>query len=292
MKKLIVAIAAIVLVTSCNKQINDSIVEKPVFENIDKAGYDKMQSYFANDTTRAQAMLNRLDTASLSRRGNPNQFYFTCADSWGNEFDAGTKGLAVEVDVKRLHVGNATWKSYWIALATNYIDAAGNKIRDWVQFGYAYDGQLIAAFFRYRWKNGALMQAPPNIIYSGLNAPLELNTKVRFEIKNIEGTTWWTFSRNGVEAFRADLEVTEYNENREACTESWGGGGTFGPALMTSYMDEYKNGNWSHIKYGASNQMSWGINGQYQRPEFTQSQFVIGGNTPMPVGTTWLWFPN
>jgi hypothetical protein len=247
MKNLIL-VFTIVLIAGCTKQA--SVQLAPTFENIDSLGYEKMKSYFNKDTARAQAILNHLDSTTVSRRSNPNQFYFTCADSWGNEFDAGTKGLAVEVDVKRLHVGNATWKSYWIALATNYIDAAGNKIRDWVQFGYAYDGQLIAAFFRYRWKNGNLGQAPPTIIYSGLNSPLQFNTIARFEIKNIEGTTWWMFSRNGIEVFRADLEVTEYNENREACTESWGGNGGFSPALMTYYMDEYKDGLWSHIKYG------------------------------------------
>jgi hypothetical protein len=57
-------------------------------------------------------------------------------------------------------------------------------------------------------------------------------------------------------------------------------------------MDWYKDGQWSHVSTGVTNSTTWGINGQVQRPEFSQSQFIIGGNTSLPENTTWLWFPN
>jgi len=261
------------LVFSCNKEQK---------ENIDKLGYAKMQSYYNG--------VDRGIGNSFQRRSNPNQFYFSCADSWGSGSEINNKGLAAEVDVKRLRLGNASMKSWWIAMTANYIDANGNTVKDWTQWGYACDGQLFPGFFRYRWINGNMGQSPPTIVYSGLNVPLEYNTIVRFEMKNVEGTTWWAFSRNGQEVFRADLEVTEMSGHLEACTESWGGG-SFSPAIMTYYMDIYKDGVWSHVPTGISNQFAWGINGQVQRPEFGKSQFVIGGNTSMPAGTPWLWFP-
>ncbi len=261
------------LIFSCKKEQK---------ENIDKVGYEKMQQYY-----------NGVERFSnpLARRGNPNQFYFTCANSWGDDNLPASQGLAAEVDVKKLRIGNATLKSWWIAITNYYIDANGNSVRDWSQFGYACDKwSIFPAFFRYRWVNGQLFQSPPNIIYSGVNVPLEINTKVRFEIKNVGGT-WWAFSRSGQEVFRADLEFTSFSGGHEACTESWGSP-DFSPALMTYYMDWYKDGQWSHVGTGVTNNTAWGINGQFQRPEFIQSQFITGGNTPMPENTTWLWFPN
>jgi hypothetical protein len=267
-------LVSVTLVFSCSKSSKT--------ENIDKLGYEKMQQYYNG--------VERFSDAS-ARRSNPNQFYFTCANSWGDDNLPPSQGLAVEVDVKKLRLGSASLKSYWIAISNRYIDANGNSVRDWSQFGYACDKQSIfPAFFRYRWVNGQLFQSPPTIIYSGVNVPLEINTKVRFEIKNIEGSTWWAFSRSGQEVFRADLEFSSFSDGHEACTESWGSP-DFGPALMTSYMDWFKDGQWSHVSTGVTNSTTWGINGQYQRPEFSHSQFVIGGNTSLPINTTWLWFP-
>jgi hypothetical protein len=269
---------SVTLIFSCSK------ISKT--ENIDKLGYEKMQTYYKD--------VDKFSTGS-QRRVNPYQFYFTCANSWGDDNIPPSQGLAVEVDVKKLRIGSATLKSYWIAITARYINADGDLIRDWTQFGYASDKWgVFPAFFRYRWnltKNTGGGQAPPTIIYSGVNIPLEINTTSRFEIKNIEGTTWWTFSRGGQEAFRADLEITSFNGGHEACTESWGSP-DFGPALMTYYMDWYKDGQWSHVSTGVTNSTTWGINGQVQRPEFSQSQFIIGGNTSLPENTTWLWFPN
>jgi hypothetical protein len=281
MKKLTVIVIASMVMFGCEKQASNKLAPK---ENIDKLGYEKMKSYYGD--------IDKFSN-TVARRGNPNQFYFTCGNSWGDDLLPPSQGLAAEVDVKRLHVGSATMKSWWIAITNYYTNANGDNIKDWSQFGYAYDGQLFPAFFRYRWNltKGTFGQSAPEIVYSGVNVPLVFNTKVRFEIKNIEGTNWWTFSRNGQEVFRANLEFSSFTGLHEACTESWGSP-DFSPALMTYYMDWYKDGQWSHVSTGASNQMSWGINGQLQNPAFAQSQFIMGGSTPFPVNTTWLWSSN
>ncbi len=283
MKKFTLVLAVISTMVGCTKQASNKLAT-----NIDKAGYEKLQKYY-------EGVDRNLPSDVSARRGNPNQFYFTCADSWGDGSLPPSQGLAVEVDVKKLRLGSATLKSYWIAIDARYINADGDRIRDWIQFGYACDKwSIFPAFFRYRWnetKHTGGGQVPPTIVYSSVDVPLEVNTKTRFEIKNIEGTTWWTFSRGGQEAFRADLEITSFGSGHEACTESWGAN-DFSPALMTTYMDWYKDGQWSHVSTGVTNNLSWGINGSYQRPDFAQSQFVMGGNTPAPVNTTWLWFPD
>lgn len=277
MKKIIVSVILAITLFGCTKQASNRLAY-----NIDKVGYEKMKSYY-----------NGIDKFSntIARRGNPNQFYFTCGNSWGDDNLPPSQGLAAEVDVKRLHLGNATIKSYWIAITNYYTDADGDNMKDWSQWGYAFDGQLFPAFFRYRWNltRGTFGQVAPDIIYSGINVPLDFNTKVRFEIKNIDNTNWWSFSRSGQEIFRANLEFNSFKGLHEACTESWGGGGDFSPALMTYYLDWYKDGQWSHVSTGATNQAAWGINGQVQNSSFGQSQFVMGGNTSFPVNTTWLW---
>lgn len=263
----------------CTKPANKDV------ENIDKAGYEKMQKYY-------EGVDRNLPSDIAARRGNPNQFYFTCANSWNEESIGKAQGLAAEVDIVKFRIGSATMKSWWIAITNRYTDANGDQIKDWSQFGYAADkGGLFPAYFRYRWnltRNTGGGQAPPEIIYSGVNVPLNINTKVRFEIKNIEGSTWWAFSRNGQEVFRANLEFTSATGIFEACTESWGSP-DFAPAIMTYYLDIYRTEQWSHVKTGISNQYAWGIQGKEQRPEFNQSQFVIGGNTPLPTIPAWLW---
>jgi len=281
MKKLLTVIVCAMLMASCVKQASNKLA--PI-ENIDSIGYEKMKYYYEG-TDRFS------DVAA--RRSNPNQFYFTCANSW-NE-DIGNKGLAAEVDVVKFRVGNATMKSYWIAGNAYYINADGDQIRDWSQFGYLVDkGGLLPAYFRYRWnltKNTGGGVSPPIIVYPvGVNVPLVVGNRMRFEMKNIEGTTWWVFSRNNIEVFRADLEITQMDGMQEACTESWGGS-DFSPAIMSYYLDTYKNNQWNHIKTGVSNNTSWGIEGQVQRPDFAKSQFVMGGNTPVLSNNVipWLW---
>jgi len=278
MKKLYIVIAVAFMVASCEKQASNKLA--PI-ENIDSIGNEKMKGYYEG--------ADRFSDVA-TRRSNPNQFYFTCANSWND--DIGNKGLAAEVDIVKFRVGSATMKSYWIAGNAYYINSEGDRIRDWSQFGYLVDrGGLLPAYFRYRWnltKNTGGGVASPTIIYSGVNVPLVVGKRMRFEMKNIEGTTWWIFSRNSIEVFRADLEITQMDGGQEACTESWGSS-DFSPAIMSYYLDTYKNNQWNHIKTGVSNNTSWGIQGQIQRPEFIQSQFVIGGNTPLPSEGAWLW---
>jgi len=284
MKKLLTVIAVAFTLASCVKQASHQLA--PI-ENIDKVGYEKMQKYY-------EGVDRNLPSDVTARRGNPNQFYFTCADSWNEESKPPAKGLAAEVDVVKLRIGSATMKSWWIAITNYYTDANGNQIKDWSQFGYAADkGGIFPAYFRYRWnltQNTGGGQAPPEIIYSGINVPLEIGTKVRFEIKNIEGTTWWAFSRSGQEVFRANLEFSSATGVFEACTESWGSP-DFAPALMTSYLDLYRNGQWSHVSTGVSNQYSWGIAAHIQDEKLGPSQFVMGGNTPVLPNNVipWLW---
>ncbi len=268
----------VIALASCTKQVSNKT------ENIDKIGYEKMQKYY-------EGVDRNLPSNVAARRSNPNQFYFTCADSWNEESRPPSQGLAAEVDVVKLRLGSANMKSWWIAITNYYTDANGNQVKDWSQFGYAADkGGIFPAYFRYRWVNNQMGQAPPEIIYSGVSVPLIANTKCRFEIKNIEGTTWWAFSRNGQEVFRADLEFSSATGIFEACTESWGAS-DFSPALTTSYLDLYRNGQWGHVTTGISNQYTWGIAGKQQNNSFNVSQFVMGGGTPLiPANVTaWLW---
>lgn len=279
----LVVCISLTLLFSCQKTVKKQ-------ESIDKIGNEKLQSYYNGIEFSDRFQTND----ASSRRGNPNQFYHTCGESWGDDLiGKPSKGLAAESKVTKFQVGGATMKSWWIAANARYTDAAGNKIRDWTQFGYFVDkqGEPIPAFYRYRWVNGSQRQAPPTIIYSGVNLPLNFGDVVRWEMKNIEGTTWWRFSRNDIEVFRADLGITEMTDNYEACTESWGSP-SFSPAVMTNYLDVHRDGEWSHVPTGISNQYSWGVQGQLQRPEFIQSQFIMGGRTPLPNGTPWLWQPN
>lgn len=280
MRKLLIILGLSFVMTSCMKE-----VKEPIVENIDKIGNEKLQKYY-------EGIERNLPSDATARRGNPNQFYFTCANSW-NE-DVGNKGLAAEVDIVKFRLGSATMKSYWIAGNAYYTNSEGDQIRDWSQFGYLVDkGGLLPAFFRYSWNltkhTGGGVNSPV-IVYSGANVPLVVGQRMRFEFKNIEGTTWWAFSRNNIEVFRADLEITQMDGGQEACTESWGSP-DFAPAIMTYYLDIYRNSQWNHVRTGVSNQYAWGIKASLQDERLGPSQFVMGGNTPLiPSNVTpWLW---
>lgn len=246
--------------------------------NIDKEGYERM-------TAIKKDVIYENNPAG---RGKPNSnFFHTCADSWGDEV-VGSKGIAAQVDVLKLRLGNAKIKSWWIAFYHHYTDLEGNRIALWAQWGYAVDKfGLFPAFFVYKFVNGTGFQFPPNINYNPVSPPLEYNTLVRFEIRNKPGTTFWECSRNGQVAFEADLGFESATGIFQACTESWGNN-TFNPSLTTYYLEVFQNGEWVKIPHGIANKYSWGVQGQVQRPEFDLSQTIMGSGIdfPQPV---WLW---
>ena len=224
------------------------------------------------------------DYSGDDKRSNPNQFYHTCARILEDQTGGQVKGIAVLVNVEKLRLGNAKIKSWWLAGRYHYYTTNPNTGQsgwqtDWVQWGYAVDkGGLFQAFYVYH-VGGVLgygQAAPLDIIYSNEIVPLDYRTDVRFEIKNIPGTTYWSCSRNNQIVFAVDLKVEVMDGSLESCTESWGSS-SFGSIVHADYFDYFIAGQWSHLWTAQIASASWGIRGRNQDSTFAISEHEFGG---------------
>lgn len=195
------------------------------------------------------------------------------------------KGIAFEVDVKKLKLGGGVTKSVWQRF--NYrIFVDGIWRTRWVQFGYFVDRfGLGRGFFVYDRTFGDA-QIPPTIEYVN-EVELQVGSVSRFEMKNIEGTTWWNVLINGVIVFKADLG-TEVGSNfpPEAgsrnnvgvFTESRGVF-TFNDVLEIYNIEYFKDGRWDKVPYGRTSGEGWNIT------PIGEAHFLIGGRGYVPSGT-------
>lgn len=244
-------------------------------EGVVKHDADSIESVSrGEDTTRLDALM---------RAANPNQFHHTCANGYEDQ-TRGSEGVAASANVVMLKLGKAKIKSWWIG-AYYYLDRPdGIREKDWVQWGYFVDrAGLDQAFYVYSISPIYGQKWPLTIINQNSNAaPLVKNTTVRFEIKRVPETTFWSFLRDGEKIFDVDLGVTSLDGILQSCTESWGTS-QFNDIVHVDYLDTYKNGVWSHLPSGNIGSISWNLQGGTTRPEFKQSEHEFGGRIVNPI---------
>lgn len=275
MKKLITVITVLLLIVGCKKQTSDQLVlPEEVLQT---------RKEYAN-SNRIPDPVNQ----NTSRRDN-NLFYHTCANGWADQTQS-TEGVAASVNVEKLSLQGAKIKSWWIG-AFYYDTLADGRIgKFWVQWGYAVDrGGLFQAFYVYKISPVYGQMWPLTIINQNNTVPLAYGTRVRFEIKHVFGTTFWSFLRDGQKVFDVDLGVTAFDGTLQSCTESWGST-SFSTLVHVDYFDIYRNGTWSHMPGGQIGSAdAWNVVGSVQRPEFDKSEHEHGGRLPNPITNYLLW---
>lgn len=197
------------------------------------------------------------------------------------------KGVAFEVDVKKLKLNGGVTKSCWTAF--NYrVFVDGIWRRRWVQWGYFVDRfGLDRGFFVYDRTFSDGVVSPP-IEYVNRDEQPQAGNIARFEIKNIEGSTWWAISINNIVLFNADLgtevgsnfppEAGSLN-NTEIFTEARGTS-TYNDVLEVYTMEVFKDGQWVKIPQARTSGQGWNIEG------LGIAHFKIGGRGGVPSGTT------
>jgi hypothetical protein len=208
-------------------------------------------------------------------RGSDNNFYQVGVHNFNFGLPYPSQGLRAKVDVKKLQLGNAKVKAFWIAFY--YYTPEGRQ--RWIQLGYAYNKTGLIPFM-YVWdiQNWGQVSLIPGIdIHEFANTPLAYNTKVEFAIQNNPGTTWWTCSRNSRPVLEVNLGTDHSDGLLQAYTESVGDA-SFGPELNIDYFQVFREGAWLDVPNGRANSTRyWNIQGVNQRPEFGPTQMVMGG---------------
>jgi len=265
MKKLFILIVMTTAIFGCQSNIkqNEGVVKK--------------QADSAEAESRGIDSTYKSNQSIAIARVNYDLFYHTCANGYADQ-TSGSEGLAASVNVEKLRLGNARIKSWWIGAYYNITLPNGTVERDWVQWGYFVDRSgLDQAFYVYSISPIYGQKWPLTIINQNPNAPaLTAGARVRFEIKHVDGTTFWSFLRDGQKIFDVDLGTTSFDGTLQSCTESWGNN-TFSNILHVDYLDMYKNGVWSHLPSGNIGSIEWKLEGSRQRPEFKQSEHEFGG---------------
>lgn len=263
----------VLFITSCKKDYSSKepiTSEKSTID--DKRAYEIMKSIYGEKNNPAA-------------RGT-NQFYHVCAQSYIYGQEILSHGMAAEADVIKLRLGTANIKSWWIAFYYHY-DTLGGTQTDWIQWGYAVskDFGLFPAFFVYHISGplGSGIASPLTINYFPNSAPLVYGTKVRFELKNRPGSTFWTCLRNGVALSEVDLHTDVAQGIYQSCTESWGDN-SFPQKIHITYDDYFYNEQWNHLPIGIVQGGQWNLQGQNQIPAYQLSEHDHGGK---PIANTY-----
>jgi hypothetical protein len=262
MKKLLTVIAIMLSLTACKKQTSEQLVSQQ----------------------------EEIQTGAWQTR---DLFVHVAAESqWPAFTIPNYKGAAFEVTVQELKLQGDYTKSCWIAISGK--TSTGRTI--WAQWGWFNLDRGVEQAFQV-WDLDTRSMVSVDFVNSGLNVPLNAGEVVRFEIVNIEGTTWWEFKRNGLVVFKADLlfdtagnfpiEVGSKNKI-EVATESRGGD-SFSPELHVNYVEYYKDGVWSIVPSGRANVSVIGSNGRTGwwniRSGVNPSEFYIGGRGQVVIGS-------
>lgn len=204
------------------------------------------------------------------------QYYHVGATTYHSYANA--KGLAAETHVLKLRMGPSKIKSFWIAFYYPAIMPDGTTEVHWVQWGYAVhkDWGLMSALYVFSITKGGYAPIDVRFINDHADLKYDSKNKVRFEIVNITGTTWWQFKRNGLVITEVDLR-TQTASTSQVMTES-NGAPDFGTVLNVSYYQVMNGDTWENVPNGystASNE--WNIQGRNQISTFNLSQFTMGG---------------
>lgn len=238
-------------------------------------------------------LVNRF-AENQSARGKTVNFYHVGATYHRDRFGDNEVyyGMAFETVVTKFRLGGDKIKSNWIDFYYEATNPDGTISRDWVQWGYMVhkDWGLSAGFFVYTFSNNSGGQKPVEIRYHDNPKPLKYGELTRFEIKNIPGTTWWAFSRNGSPVFDANLLATEAKGSFGCMTESWGGD-NFSPQIKINYVDLLKNdGTWIHVPHAEIQQPRvWECKGQLQDNSLGTSAMLMGGRPDESISYHQLW---
>jgi hypothetical protein len=219
--------------------------------------------------------------------------HVSAKSTWGG-FDSpmdNHKGAAYEVGVEELKMQGAYTKSCWIAIRGKTPE--GRRV--WAQWGwFNLDRGIEQAFQVWDLDSRSLI---PVEIRNRASVPLEVGVYTRFEIINVEGTTWWQLKRNGLVVFEANLGFetasnfpSQISSNNviEVATESRGGD-SFSPELHVRYVEYYKDGVWNKVPHarasvsvqGARTEVNW----WNVRPGSNLSEFYIGGRGQVEIAS-------
>lgn len=205
-------------------------------------------------------------------------------------------GMAFETVVTKLRIGGDKIKSNWMSMFYEYTNENGQYQRDWVQWGYMVHGDwgLAPAFFVYHISGaiGYSIAGNLQINYYPTSKPLIYGEKTRFEMRNKPGTTWWVFSRGGVDIMEVNLHAESAQGSFSVMTESWGGD-NFAPQIKVEYVDYLIGspyGSWKNIPHSEIQQPRvWECKGSLQDNSLQTSAMLIGGRADESISYYQLW---